>query len=158
MGLLTIAKQKKFPLKTEIADDKGALGGNEVATEEDDIVLALPSANVDKLEHGVEEHQNKRRKLQSVTTSELINQRAELRWRPLTMPAKDPLEEREEQEGDTEEQEKRLQQSELECAKLWRSLATEKYLHTKTELEYVGLRVNLSNAHKGRDGSVPEGN
>ncbi|OAE35926.1 hypothetical protein AXG93_879s1160 [Marchantia polymorpha subsp. ruderalis] len=46
----------------------------------------------------------------------------------------------------TLDREKRLRQLELECAELQRSLVAKKYLHTKTELEYVGIWVDLSNA------------
>ncbi|OAE22457.1 hypothetical protein AXG93_3348s1150 [Marchantia polymorpha subsp. ruderalis] len=48
------AKQKRFLLEMETADDEEALGGNEVASEEDDIALALPSANVNKSENAIE--------------------------------------------------------------------------------------------------------
>lgn len=63
-------------LETETEDDKEALEDNEVASEEDDIALALPSANVDKSEESVEKRPKK--KLQHVTTSQLIDPRAEL--------------------------------------------------------------------------------
>lgn len=81
MRLLTAAEQKRFPLMTKIVDDKEALEGTEVANEEDDIAIALPSAEADKSEYVIEEHPKKRRKLQRVTTLELIDQRAELRVR-----------------------------------------------------------------------------
>ncbi|OAE32770.1 hypothetical protein AXG93_3556s1200 [Marchantia polymorpha subsp. ruderalis] len=113
MGLFTTAEQKRFLLALmKIADDEKMLEDNEVASEEDDIALALPSAKVDKEEKPVEERPKKRRKLQHVTTSELIDMRVDLRkpttkglqpseWRPLEVPAKDPQEEGEEQGGDT---------------------------------------------------------
>ncbi|OAE29765.1 hypothetical protein AXG93_810s1060 [Marchantia polymorpha subsp. ruderalis] len=44
--------------------------------------------------------------------------------------------------------EKRLRQTKLECAELRRSSAAEKDLHTKVELKYVGLRIDISNAQK----------
>lgn len=46
------------------------------------------------------------------------------------------------------EREKRLRQTELECAELQRSLAVEKNLHTKAKLEYAGFGVDISNAQK----------
>ncbi|OAE33586.1 hypothetical protein AXG93_978s1000 [Marchantia polymorpha subsp. ruderalis] len=79
MGLLTTAEQKKFLLKREIADDKGALEGNEVASEENDIALALPSAEADKSENEINERPKKKKKLQRVATSEILDQRAGLR-------------------------------------------------------------------------------
>ncbi|OAE20016.1 hypothetical protein AXG93_2584s1000 [Marchantia polymorpha subsp. ruderalis] len=48
MGLLTVVEQESFPLKRKIADDEGVLGGNEVASEEDNIEPAPPSAEADK--------------------------------------------------------------------------------------------------------------
>lgn len=48
MGLLTAVEQESFPLKRKIADDEGVLGGNEVASEEDNIEPAPPSAEADK--------------------------------------------------------------------------------------------------------------
>ncbi|OAE21369.1 hypothetical protein AXG93_891s1170 [Marchantia polymorpha subsp. ruderalis] len=84
MGLLTAAEQKQFLLETETPDDEEALGWNEVANEEDYIALALPSAKVDKSENAVKERP-KKRKLQRVTTSELIDQLADLQIRrPIT--------------------------------------------------------------------------
>ncbi|OAE19090.1 hypothetical protein AXG93_2062s1010 [Marchantia polymorpha subsp. ruderalis] len=47
----------------------------------DDIALALPSAEADKLEDEIEERPKKKRKLQRVTISEIIDQRAGLRVR-----------------------------------------------------------------------------
>lgn len=79
MGLLTAAEQKQFPLETEIATEEEAREDNEVANKEDNIALALPSANVDKSEEAVEKCPKKSRKLQRVTTLELIDQRVELR-------------------------------------------------------------------------------
>ncbi|OAE23960.1 hypothetical protein AXG93_2836s1000 [Marchantia polymorpha subsp. ruderalis] len=79
MGLVIVAEQKRFPLETETTDDEEALGANEVASEEDDIALALSLVNVDKSEDVIKERLQKRRKLQLVTTSEIIDQRAESR-------------------------------------------------------------------------------
>lgn len=47
-----------------------------------------------------------------------------------------------------QEREKRLQQKELECAELQKSLVVEKDLHLKAKLEYVGLWVDINNAQK----------
>ncbi|OAE19343.1 hypothetical protein AXG93_4134s1050 [Marchantia polymorpha subsp. ruderalis] len=47
-------EQKRFPLETETADYEEALGGNEVASEGDDIALESSSAKVDKLEDVVD--------------------------------------------------------------------------------------------------------
>ncbi|OAE19797.1 hypothetical protein AXG93_1995s1020 [Marchantia polymorpha subsp. ruderalis] len=243
MRLLTGAEQKKFLLEMEIADAKGAVGGNEVACEEDNVAPALPLAEADKSEDKIEERPKKRRKLQRVMTSEMVDQRAGLRvrrdgsgssgnrrrmafgempseWRFLTVSMDGSLEEGKEQgelvemaiepnslkklmdrvvadvertvakqqampsdhvsselvrsrtrakvaafveivervasltskcatvKATLQEREKRLRPKELECAELWKSLAAEKYLHTKAKLEYVGLRVDISNAHK----------
>lgn len=50
------------------------LGGNEVASEEDDdIALALPLTKVDKSEYAIEERPQKRSKLQRVMTSQIID-------------------------------------------------------------------------------------
>ncbi|OAE18392.1 hypothetical protein AXG93_3632s1000 [Marchantia polymorpha subsp. ruderalis] len=73
MGLLNVAEHKKFPLETKTTDDEEALGGNEVASYEDDLALALTLANVNKLKDVIKE-----------------------------LPAKDTQEEGEEQGGDTE--------------------------------------------------------
>lgn len=81
MRLLTGAEQKKFLLEMEIADAKGAVGGNEVACEEDNVAPALPLAEADKSEDKIEERPKKRRKLQRVMTSEMVDQRAGLRVR-----------------------------------------------------------------------------
>lgn len=78
MMLLTISEQKKFPLEREIAADEVALGGNEIANEEDDIALALTLAEVKKLKDEIKERPKKSKILQQVTTSELIDQRVEL--------------------------------------------------------------------------------
>lgn len=62
--MLTAAEQKRFALETEAADDEETLGGNEVASEENDTLLALHSAETDKSENEVKEQPKKKRKLQ----------------------------------------------------------------------------------------------
>lgn len=52
-----------------------------VVSEEDNIILALPSAKVNKAEDAVEERLTKMSKLQPVTTSKLIDQQAKLQVR-----------------------------------------------------------------------------
>lgn len=43
------------------------------------------------------------------------------------------------------ERDEQLWQKELECAELPRSLATEKNLHAKVELEFTALRIDINN-------------
>lgn len=47
-----------------------------------------------------------------------------------------------------QEREKQLRKKELEYAELQKSLAAEKDLHKTAELEFVGIRVDIINAHE----------
>ncbi|OAE30918.1 hypothetical protein AXG93_1640s1010 [Marchantia polymorpha subsp. ruderalis] len=84
MELLIEEEKQNFPLEREIANNKGVLGGNEVASEEDSIELVAPSAEADKSEDNIEERpMKKRRKLQRSLASEVVDRRARLRARRL---------------------------------------------------------------------------
>ncbi|OAE28897.1 hypothetical protein AXG93_2255s1300 [Marchantia polymorpha subsp. ruderalis] len=138
MGVLTSAELKKFPLERKIAGDEGELGDNEVSSEEYNIASTPPSIKADKLENDIKERPTKKRKLQRVTTLEIVDQRAGL-WAQRHVPTR---------MRSTNEQNKQLQQKELECAKLWRILPAEENLHTKAEQKYVGLWIHMWNALK----------
>ncbi|OAE23316.1 hypothetical protein AXG93_3390s1010 [Marchantia polymorpha subsp. ruderalis] len=66
-------------VEMEITDDEETLGGNKVASEEDDIMLALPSAKVDKLKDKVEEWPKKKRRLYPTAILKTTDHRAGIR-------------------------------------------------------------------------------
>ncbi|OAE28895.1 hypothetical protein AXG93_2255s1280 [Marchantia polymorpha subsp. ruderalis] len=139
MGLLTAAKQEKFLLEREIADDKGVLRDNEVANEENNIEPASSSVEVDKLKDDiVERSAKKRRKLQKSLTLEMVGRRVGLLARRQV-----PTRMRTSSVHSCSKMKARCQRIEEED-----SFSSLKDLHMKKELECKDLKVDINYAHK----------
>ncbi|OAE28896.1 hypothetical protein AXG93_2255s1290 [Marchantia polymorpha subsp. ruderalis] len=70
-----LAEQKRFLLEREIANDEGVLKVNEIAGEENNIEPAPPLAKAEKSVDDIKERPVlKRRKLQRITTSKMVDQ------------------------------------------------------------------------------------
>ncbi|OAE32309.1 hypothetical protein AXG93_2190s1290 [Marchantia polymorpha subsp. ruderalis] len=191
----------------EATNDEETLGGNEVASEEYDTTLALPSIKVNKSEDEVKERPKKKKvPLELSDTAEgLVDRVVEDVKRTMTEQQPMPLAQVSSRTIDldcgggpsaeepklvglsvadmlaerviallsyldgkmakyaelaiagsyvnlmhskTQTKEKRLCQTKLECAKLWKSLAVEKNLRASSERDCTSLRVDIENAHK----------